>query len=230
MNLENNSKELEGLIVETFIENDLAALIYDGEKLQQWNDKITELELEGQKKTLTKDKSPIPFMYLKTTMVNVFRTICPREDYVEIYDTTPIPLEILELVGLSKKEDYFSEVMIWYDEKSKDPACIGIVQDWGIDTSEGKRLKNLSFKNKEETLKYIKENEIPSAVPYKYWNNKYYLIGKWGDVKRPLSELRQMAINRWTVEQIDYYNKQIKDYSRKLEDIEVEARDKFGSV
>src|SRR5688572_22578206 len=124
MNLENNSSEMK-TVVETFVIEETAELIYDNEKLDKWNELVGDLGLSGQTKIIKPTKSPIPFMHLKTSMKNVFEVLCPRKVAVEEYDVTPIPLEILELVALSKKEGYFTSIEIWYDEKSPDPVCVG---------------------------------------------------------------------------------------------------------
>lgn len=120
----NNHPEMK-TVVQSYIIEETAELIYDNEKLDQWNKQIEALGLEGQKALLQKDKSPIPFMSMNTAMINICECLCPRKVNVEAYNVTPIPVEILDLIALAKKEGYFEKIQIWYDEKSPDPFCIG---------------------------------------------------------------------------------------------------------
>jgi len=66
-------------------------------------------------------------MYMKTSVKNVFETLCPVKVNVENFETSPIPVEILDLIALSKKENYFDKLEIWYDDKSPDPCCVGFL-------------------------------------------------------------------------------------------------------
>lgn len=125
----NNSASMK-TVVETYIIEETQELIYDNEKLDQWNNLVKELGLTGQTKIQAKDKSPIPFLHMKQTHIAVFETLCPRKVKVQEYDKTPIPVEILDLVALSVKEKYFNKIEIWYDDKTPDPACIGFAGEW----------------------------------------------------------------------------------------------------
>lgn len=190
MNLEKNSQEMK-TVVETFIIEETAELIYDGDKLAQWNKRVEELNLSEQAKIAKPEKSPIPFMHMKATTIKMFETLCPRKVKIREYGISPIPVEILDLVVLSKKEGYFDEIQIWYDDKNLDPVCVGLNF-----ASEVDRISN------------------------HHWNAQRYLIGKWGDVKQSFSELKQTAAERLKKETIDAWNSQIRYYKRELEDID----------
>lgn len=127
MNLLNQSREMK-TEVETFVIEETAELIYDNEKLDQWNKHVAELGLVGQTKLVKPEKSPIPFLSMNQSLINICECLCPRKVKIEEYNVTPIPVEILDLVALSKREKYFDEVQIWYDEKSPDPFCVGSMQ------------------------------------------------------------------------------------------------------
>ena len=127
--LNNNSNEMK-TIVETFVIEETASLIYDNEQLDKWNGLVAELGLTGQTSIQTKEKSPIPFMHLKANFVAVFETLCPRKVDVSEYNISPIPLEILDLIALSVNEKYFDKIQIWYDDKNPDPVCIGLKGSW----------------------------------------------------------------------------------------------------
>jgi hypothetical protein len=232
--LQNNSKEMK-TVVETFIIEETAELIYDNEKLDQWNAHVEALGLVGQKQIVKPKKSPIPFMHLKTTMVTVFETLCPRKVAIEAYNITPIPVEILDLVALSKREGYFSEIQIWYDEKSPDPVCVGRTANWyAYDYKDVPVvLHKKTFSSKADCIKAIQEI-VPEFVYSGQtigWeqNVVYYLLGKWADVKHSFEELMQMAAKRFMQEDKARLMKILKDTQRSLDDLEVTAFEKFTS-
>jgi hypothetical protein len=194
----NNSKEM-GTQVEIFVIEETAELIYDGEALEKWNKYVDELGLTGQKSIVKEDKSPIPFMHLKTSLKNVFETLCPTKVDVDKYNVTPIPLEILDVIALSKREGYFEKIQIWYDNKSPDPVCIGMNYKDAKDRKSGYE-----------------------------WNMEHYLLGKWADVKRSFSELTKLATQRYIKEQTASHKSSIKYYQSQLDDMETLAFNRFG--
>lgn len=223
MNLNNNSKEMK-TVVETFVIEETVELIYDNEKLDKWNELIEKLELKGQSRIVSKDKSPIPFMHLKTSMVNVFRTLCPRQVLVEKYDVTPIPVEILSMIALSKKEEYFNKIEIWYDDKSPDPACIGTTGYWYQSTwydDRDRSLDGIKFKTEEEAIQR-------GATRVHFTEDNRYLLGKWADVKHSFEELKEIATKRYIQEEQNDLKKKIRDAQRELDDLQQKAFDKFN--
>lgn len=197
--LKDQSNEM-NTYVETFIINETAELIYDGDQLEKWNRIVEELGLKGQTKIVQKDKSPIPFMHMKSTLIEVFKTLCPRRVDAKEYNISPIPVEILDLMALSVREGYFDKLEIWYDEKTPDPLCVG--------------------------LKFDTKEHAKSGYD---WYAEKYLLGKWGDVKHSFTELIEMAKKRFLVEQTAQYKASIKQYTRLLDDVEIEAVQKFGT-
>lgn len=193
-----NSGEM-ATVVEIFVIEETAELIYDGEALEKWNKYVEELGLTGQKTIVKKDKSPIPFMHLKTSLKNVFETLCPTKMDVDKYNVTPIPLEILDVIALSKNEGYFEKIQIWYDNKSPDPVCIGMNYKDAKDRKSGYE-----------------------------WNMEHYLLGKWADVKRSFSELTKLATQRYIKEQTASHKSSIKYYQSQLDEIETLAFNRFG--
>ena len=199
MNLSNNHPEMK-TVVETFVIEETATLIYDNEDLDKWNKHVEELGLVGQTSIQVKEKSPIPFMPLKRNLVEVFSTLCPRRVDVKDYNVTPIPLEILDLVALSIREKYFDEIEIWYDGASPDPACIGLIYPDNETRQKGYR-----------------------------WYMKPYLLGKWADVKHSFAELTELATKRYIQEESHRLKVQIRDTQRALDDLKQSAFTKFGS-
>jgi hypothetical protein len=223
MELANNSNEMK-TEVETFVIEETASLIYDNEKLSKWNELVNDLGLEGQTEIVKPNKSPIPFMFIKQSMRSVFETLCPRRVSVSIYNITPIPVEILDLVALSKRENYFQEVEIWYDDKSPDPLCVGVTcQYYGYKNGSYDASDRTEYLKTEQEVKDI----IGSKSVYKH-DEKLYLLGKWADVKHSFEELKQMATKRYVSEKSNYYTRLIKESQRYLDDLETEAFEKFN--
>jgi len=219
----NNSNEMK-TVVETFVIEETASLIYDNEQLDNWNKMVKDLGLKGQTSIQVEDKSPIPFMHIKKSLENVFECLCPRKVEIEEYNVTPIPLEILDLVALSKRESYFNKVQIWYDDKSPDPVCVGIIGHWYEPTwysNSNKDLSEQKFTSKEEAINAGANN------PY-FTETAKYLLGKWADVKHSFEELKEMATKRYVAEQGNQFRKTIKDAQRNLDDLETSAFDKFN--
>lgn len=220
----NNSEDMK-TVVETYLIEETVELIYDNEKLDKWNGLVADLGLDGQRKIVKKDKSPIPFMSMNGVCVSVFEVLCPSKVKVEHYDLTPIPVDILSLISLSRKEGYFHEIQIWYDEKQKDPCCVGyIYTDWYYQDANGKTIESNLTKESAEA----KANEVGGKSGYYNWRNKKYLIGRWADVKQSFKELQQRAKDRYMLQEKTQHLKEIKEAQRKLEDLELAATEKFG--
>jgi len=214
-------------IVETYVIEETSELIYDDDKLSKWNDLVNELGLTGQTKIIKPEKSPIPFLPLNIVLINTFQTLCPRHLPVDQYDVTPIPLDILELIALSIKEKYFHKIEIWYDEKSPDPVCVGIVNQFGQNYWASDKIADLDYKyfdTKEEALSVgIKEKNITESL------KNIYIIGKWADVSRSFDELRKMASERYILEKTNEYQIQIDYYTEQLNKVRKEAAGKFNT-
>ena len=221
--LENNHEQMK-TVVETFVIEETAELIYDGEALESWNSLVSELGLKGQTEITKPTKSPIPFLHLKKGLVNVLKTLCPREYKVEDFNVTPIPVEILKLISLSVKENYFEEVKIWYDDKSPDPCAVGI--NYAYYSKENGSWKN-RHNAKESAQKEMTEKGW-EGEPYKTYDGEHYLIGKWADVKQSFDELKERAKKRFIEQDGANYRRQIKDAQRALDDLESTAVEKFN--
>ena len=228
--LQNNANEM-ATVVETYLVEETTDLIYDNDKLNKWNELVAELNLEGQNHIRQTDKSPIPFLSMNAELKATFSTLCPSKISIDKYNLSSIPLEILDLVKLSNNEKYFSEVEIWYDEKQKDPLCVGVNAPWRVNEHGGNFWGTEEFKTKEECQKAIDEHELDNKKfkPYQLsWQAKYWLIGRWADVKQSLSELKARAKERFIFEKKNQLSKEILDKKRELEDLELNANLTFG--
>lgn len=193
----NNSASMK-TVVETFIIEETQELIYDNEKLDQWNNLVAELKLTGQAQVGKKDKSPVPFLWMNETLLAVFGELCPRKVRVSEYNKTPIPVEALSLVALSVKEGYFNEIQVWYDDKTPDPAIIG--------------------------YRFTKGT---SAWENEYYAEKY-LLARWSDVKATLAELTERAKKLFILRTSNELKDTIKRNQRALEDVDIAANNRFG--
>lgn len=184
--------------VELYVIEETQELIYDNEKLDQWNALVSELKLTGQEQVVKKDKSPIPFLWMNQTIKAVFEELCPAKVKVEEYSKTPIPVEALGMVSLSVKEGYFDKIEVWYNDKNPDPAIIGYKYTKGISQWE------------------------------KDWHAERYLLARWSDVKSTLAELTERAKKLFVLRRTNELKASISQQQRQLEDIEVEGNTRFG--
>ena len=184
--------------VETFFIEETKELMYDNEKLEQWNSLVVELGLQGQTTIVKPDKSPIPFLWMNKALQSVFEELCPTKVIVEQYNKTPIPVEALSLVSLSNKEGYFDKIEVWYNDANPDPAIIG-------------------YKYSQGTSQWEKD-----------WYAGKYLLARWSDVKATLEELTQRAKNLFVLRTKNELTEEIKRRQRSLEDVEIDANKRFG--
>lgn len=227
MDTSNNSVEM-NTQVETFLIEETVSLIYDGEQLDKWSAHVKELGLKGQTKIVQGEKSPIPFMHMKQTVVRMFEVLCPRKVDVAEYDITPIPVEILDLIALARREKHFHRIEIWYDDKSLDPVCVGINSKWYERKDEGYNLGDLHT-NREDAVNAMKSKGVKGNPVEQHGSAVHYLLGKWADVKASFAELRERARQRYITEQGAQIRKEIKDAERKLDDLEQTAIEQFGA-
>jgi hypothetical protein len=159
--------------VQVFMEEETKELIYDSEKLEEWKSKVQELGLNAQLELCKEDKSPIPFTYMKESMVAMFEELCPASTRVQDYNITPIPIEVLGVISLAEKEGYFEGIEIWYDDKKPDPILVGfkngkkyLMARWGAEKADfgdlykeaKKRLMARIKTEATETLNRMKNN------------------------------------------------------------------------
>ena len=109
-----------------FMVEETKELVYEGDKLDEWNELVESLGLEGQQSLSDGGKSPIPFLYMNAGMVAMFEILCPKKNDVSSYSKAPIPLEVLGLIKLSENEGYFEYIKIWHDNADPDPIAVGV--------------------------------------------------------------------------------------------------------
>lgn len=198
--LKNNAQDMK-TVVETFFIEETQSLVYSQDDLTKWSDLCSFLELPNQASLSKEEMSPVPFLWMNSALYNIMSTLCPRKEGLIEYNKTPIPLEALEVIALSKREKYFDLIEVWYDEGSPDPCIIGYIFD-------GTRNDDWMKKS------YAKK----------------YLLARWADVKSSLKELTQRAYNRFVSEQKISLQENIRRQQRELEDLELTAARRFGLI
>ena len=229
---QNNDKP--ATVVQTYLVDETKVLIYDNDALDRWKALCVELGLQGQQ-TLTQvaDKSPNPFLHCKPKLVEAFKVLCPRKDEATKYSAQPIPLEVLDLLALSKREGYFQRLEIWYDDEQPDPLAIGITCDY-IPLSVGwNGHREGQCKTTQAALQWLVDNgKTPYSKTQWYYetDEKHYLLARWGDMKKSFKTLIEAAKARYIDERATSLRKEIQKAQRELADIETDAEAKFGSV
>lgn len=195
---ENNAQDMK-TVVETYYVEETQSLIHNQQDLSRWSDLVTFLDLPNQANLAKEDKSPVPFLWMNSTLVSVIETLCPTKTELSAYNKTPIPIEALEVIALSKRENYFDLIEVWYDEEDKDPAIIGYIMD-----------------------KARESDWMKKAYAEKY------LLARWADVRASFEELTKKAFDRYISRQTVSLKRNIIDYTRQLEDLPLEAARRFG--
>ena len=176
-------------MVENYFNQELSDVIFEIEALDTWKELSEQLGLEKQLDFVKGKESPLPYPYLNESMIRIYSTLCPRKVDFKKYDKTPIPLEVLEQIALCVKEKYFNQIEIWYDDKTPDPVVVGIICKYYTYNKEGKRTEDFNTKVEAEI------NKGNGWSVYETDINRY-IVARWGDVLRPLRELKDLAKER----------------------------------
>lgn len=173
------------MITEIFIEEETKELTFEEDKLEEWKGKIDELGLEGQKKLLDgENERPVPFKYMNEKLIRIFKILCPSTVELENYCKTPIPLEVLGIIYLCKKDKYFDSIKVWYDDVNPDPIVIGergderyMIARWGDEKLNIDKL----FEKAKTRMMNDKKVEIQSKISKLngMYNEIEYLVCKW---------------------------------------------------
>ena len=179
-------------MVENYFNHELSDITFDVELLDEWKVMCEDLGMEDQL-TLAKGKSsPIPYPYMNEVMIRVYETLCPDKRDFKLFKSVPIPLEVLKQISFSIKENHFSKIEIWADDKKPDPVVVGFHgywQEYPYGSNENKKLKGIKFISKEEAKEKGANN--PDFV-----EDGKYLISRFGDELKKFDELKQLAKER----------------------------------
>lgn len=113
------------MITEIYLIEKPKTLATDIETNKEWLQKVEELGLEFQKNLCEQDKTLIPFYKLRAGEVRMFNILYPEKTSVETYAEDTIPLEVLSIIALAKKNEYFGRIEVWYNYNKLNPILIG---------------------------------------------------------------------------------------------------------
>jgi hypothetical protein len=218
----NNMNSNKPTVVERYIVTETENLIYDADALASWKQACEALGLVGQQKLTAQAVSPVPFLFMNTGLEKTIHTLCPSTTPVDAYDKTPIPLEVLDLVALSMREGYFKRIEVWYDDKLPDPVVVGIDCVYIPVLAGWKYLWEQKFQSKEACKTWMTENNQQAYSETTFCTDvevKKYLLARWGDVAKPLDQLREEAIQRHLTDERAKLQAQLTAIQCKLEDL-----------
>jgi len=207
-------------IVQKYYQEENKNLVHEQKDIEKWNQLTDSLGLKGQQGQKIDDKAPIPFTKINTKMFNIIDTLCGRYEVVEKFNAETIPLEVLEMIDLCKREGYFQKLEIKWDDEKPDPFLIGFVGYWKPYSGKGEETEY-------KTYQEAKDNGDENSSIYFYDTGKY-LIAKWGDVSRTFEQLRDMAIERYKRFTLAEKQKQIVELEADIKKLDDEAILKFG--
>ena len=187
-------------MVQIYQNEELNDVLFQVESLDEWQQIAQELQMDKQLNFINQATSPNPYPFITESMNRIFTTLCPTKVDFKEYDKTPIPLEVMKQIAFSVKEKHFTDIQIWYDDKTPDPFVIGKSQEYYAYDVSYSRLRNAD--GQEQRFKTEKEaKEYCDLIDFKFkgisqTNVVNYLIARWGDEIRPIPELKTLAKNR----------------------------------
>jgi hypothetical protein len=188
------------MMVQIYQNEELNDVLFQVESLDEWRQIAKELQMDKQLNFVNQSTSPNPYPFITESMNRIFSTLCPTKVDFKDYDKTPIPLEVMKQISFSVKENHFSRIQIWYDDKTPDPFVVGISQQFYAYDMSYSRLKNSDnedalFRTEQEAKEYC--NLVGFNLKgISSTNLVNYLIARWGDEIRPIPELKSLAKNR----------------------------------
>jgi len=159
--------------VKIYRELENETLILNETDLQQYNELALELGL-ATKENSEENNCPVVYPILNEVMQRQLRALCPASELIENYKRSTIPLEILTVYKFCKDNKMFDEVKIWYDDKQLDPLVIGY--NWMDEEAKSKGYN---------------------------WKKNKYLIARWGDCAKEISELLNDGFERVKLELVE---------------------------
>ena len=213
------------MTIQSFRNAELDNVILEIGDQDEWKELAAQMGLEKQMEFVQAAKSPLPYPYMNQSMQNIFGTLCPTKIEFKEYSKTPIPLEVMRELAFCKSENYFSDIKIWYDDKTPDPIAVGTTTRYSAsyyktqeDKDKGSYYNREStpydFTSKEQAKDYI---EIMGYVYNDYSSQtNQYLIARWADELRPMEELKKLALDRLKDKYMSEWNKVIKELQSKV--------------
>jgi len=213
------------MTIQSFRNAELDNVILEIGDQDEWKQLAAEMGLEKQMEFVQAAKSPLPYPYMNQSMQNIFGTLCSTKIDFKEYSKTPIPLEVMRELAFCKSEKYFSDIKIWYDDKTPDPIAVGRTTRYSAsyyktqeEKEKGSYYNRLStpydFTSKEQAKDYVET----MGYVYNDYNSQTndYLIARWADELRPMEELKKLALDRLKDKYMSEWNKAIKELQSKV--------------
>ena len=204
-------------MVEVYFNQELEDVVFDIDSQETWKQLSEELGLTKQLDFIKEKESPLPYPYMNESMQRIYSTLCPRRVNFKEYDKTPIPTQVLEQIALSVRDKYFQDLEIWFDDKAPDPLVVGKTCKYFYN-AKGEDKKYIYFTSKEECKNHPENKGLFCETDI-----NYYIIARWGDVLRPLKELKQIAKERLIDKYASELQKEIKEKTEALKVIQENA-------
>lgn len=213
------------MTIQSFRNAELDNVILEIGDQEEWKQLAAQMGLEKQIEFVQQAKSPLPYPYMNQSMQNIFATLCPTKIDFKEYSKTPIPLEVMRELAFCKSENYFSDIKIWYDDKTPDPIAVGTTTRYSASYYKTQEAKDkgsyydrestpYDFTSKEQAKDYVET----MGYVYNDYNSQtnQYLIARWADELRPMEELKKLALERLQDKYVSEWNKAIKELQSKV--------------
>jgi hypothetical protein len=188
------------MAVQSYYDKSFNSTSFDVEELDEWKLLAKEMGLDNQLAFVEHAKTPNPFPNMNNSTQTIMKTLCPTIVEMKAYTKSTIPLEVMQLIGASVRDNQFQRIEIWYDDKTLDPIAVGITEKYFAYNDKYNRMedsekKTMLFNTKEEVKPYAE------LVGFNFKslgtdNVEKYLIARWGDVLKSDEELKKMANER----------------------------------
>lgn len=203
-------------------------IVKNDDKAKEGEMKATPLALDDWQSTMvasemsSKQIREIPFKCLEKSLRNVFEILHTKRCDIIDYKYSDIPFEITEALAFSNFGNNFNKIQIWSDQTHPYYACIGIKKKWA--NSEGGEY---IYDSAKEALKSTGGINKEHYLPERY-QTTYYLIARWSDVEITLDELKEVAIEEFTDQEIRRFARKIKEIEKQVDGIKRRAFKKFN--
>ena len=142
------------MVVETYLRETAAPEITPEEK-DGLLDLVHELGLKGQQTLVegSSDTDIVPFRPMTAEEENVYATILPEHEKLELYEQEVIPLRVLEVAKRAREDGTgkVAHLFVWYSTTMKDPILVGrqesysgqlyLLARWGDELESFPKLK-----------------------------------------------------------------------------------------
>jgi hypothetical protein len=129
--------------------------------------------LSGQMKSFRKTENGhdarCPYRQITKDESAIFSVLCPKRSRVTDYDSSPIPLRVLQVIAHAQSLEFFSRIEVWDKDSPevKDPVLVGlapaneswmppiqyILARWGSELDEMPALRKAAIETKRRQLR-----------------------------------------------------------------------------